>query len=216
MFFTKITQYLFIFLLILIDFYSIPLIFFTALIQFSFFSFIYINGFWLKFLNVLCKNLSFNYLIMILSLNYYYEFHGYIVFLYFCIISVTLALSIPIFLIFYYTKLINIELHIETLHLIFNISKKTFLFFFIFYDNNSIKNLLFFVWLLTFLINLQPLPKSEDTKSKNTKSTSKDNKSNRQEEKVASITETELEKLHNHIKSTNQSIDHFSFESQIR
>lgn len=208
MFFSLITQYLLIFLLILIDFHSKPLVFLTALFQFLFFSFIHINGIWLKFLYLLCKYLGFTYLIIFLCLNYYYELHVYIVFLYFCIISVTLAISILIFLIFYYTKLINIELHIKTLYLIFNISKKSFLFFLIFYKNNSIKSIFFFVWALTFLINLlQPVPDCDPSK--------KNNQSNHRKN-VASITETELKKLHDHIKSTNQSIENFSFESQLR
>ena len=206
MYLCSITQYLFIFLLILIDFHSKPLIFFTALIQFLFFSFIYVNSFWVNFLILVYKYLGLTYSIIFFIVNYYYEFHVYIVYLYYCIIILTFVVSIPIFLVFYY-RFIDIESHIDTLRLIFKISLKIILFFFLLYDNDSFKNILFFVWLLTFLINLHSVPDYETSKTII--------KSNRRI-KVASITESELEKLHNHIKSTNKSFEQFSFASQTR
>lgn len=203
----SITQYLFIILLILIDFYSKPLIFFTAAIQFLFISFLYVNTAWLKFLYLLLKFLGLKVLIMLIIMNYYFKFHIYFLFFYDCIICITLVLSLPTFLLFHYTKVIDIELHIESLRLIFKISLKTIIFFSIFCENDSLKNILFFVWLLTFIINLQTIQIYE---------TSKTIKNSKRRIKVNSITETELEKLHNYIKSTKQPIEHLSFASQDR
>lgn len=193
-------------LLIVIDLCNQPQIFFTALIQYICMTILHVNNHIFISTIYICSILSIRKMIIIICFFCYYDLDIYsLLALYYNIMIYTIKFSIPAFFsyIFYY-KTLSFESNIKYLEKLFKVLLKSLIIFLFFFEFDKYKITIISIWLIwptvrkywnPFLI-VETVPEPRV--------------------KVQSITDHELEKLHEFYANTDRKSSIFGIKTEKR
>jgi hypothetical protein len=153
-------SFLLLILLILIDFDGEPFIFFTALIQYSIFASVHVNEYFIDTIKyALLSSLSFLKIILIGITFLYFECSLYILSeIYFNLMLLTLVLSVPSFFYYnYYYNLLENELNINMIQMVYKIGIKVLIISVIYYEYDLVSSLLVITWMLVWVYKIYTL-----------------------------------------------------------
>lgn len=193
-------------LLIIIDLWNQPQIFFTALIQFVCMTILHVNNHFFKSAIYICSILSIRKIILIIFFFYYYDLDIYsLLALYYNIMIYAIKFSIPTFFcyIFYY-KTLSFESNIKYLDKLFKVVLKSLIVFVFLFEFDIYKMTILSVRLIWHTLRKYWNPfLITDTVSE-------------PRLKIQSITDQELEKLHEFYANTDRKSFVFGLRTKKR